>query len=61
MSTIKVEQGHDLSIEDARARVEAFGQDMKERFGLSIPGTGIERAWRASAPRETSRCEATPS
>ena len=40
MSTIKVEQGHDLSIEDARARVEAFGQDMKERFGLSMTWDG---------------------
>jgi len=40
MSTIKVEQAHDLSIEEAKTKVEAFGQDMKERFGLSMTWDG---------------------
>ncbi|MEM1024357.1 MAG: polyhydroxyalkanoic acid system family protein [Myxococcota bacterium] len=40
MSTIKVEQAHSLSIDEAKSKVDAFGQDMKERFGLSMSWDG---------------------
>jgi putative polyhydroxyalkanoate system protein len=42
MSTIRVEQPHTKSIEEAKQAVEAFGDDMKARYGLKLEWAGTQ-------------------
>ncbi|MGF1510548.1 MAG: polyhydroxyalkanoic acid system family protein [Myxococcota bacterium] len=40
MSTIRVEQPHTKSLEEAKAAVDSFGQDLQARYGLKLDWNG---------------------
>lgn len=40
MSTIRVEQPHNKSIDDAKAAIDVFGKDMKDKYGLGLDWSG---------------------